>query len=222
MKMLNRPHLHSRMIKPLYLIVWFIFCLSPTGFAQDAGIHNTVRVIYFVPQDTTPRPNIHAKLDRLIKDVKQLYANEMQRHGFGRKTFALETNRQDRVVVHRVRGQFPQVYYQYQTENRVSAEITPALISVEMSIWLSWKSVKKRSRTAGVASAEIIGMTGETSADERWSRPTPIVCPKVKARNSSRMSSDTLLGCFMILEITRTLCLMVPNERSCQNVLENG
>ena len=125
MKMLNRPHLHSRMIKPLYLIVWFIFCLSPTGFAQDAGIHNTVRIIYFVPQDTTPRLNIHAKLDRLIKDVKQLYANEMQRHGFGRKTFALETNRQDRVVVHRVRGQFPQVYYQYQTENRVSAEITP-------------------------------------------------------------------------------------------------
>ena len=122
--MLNRLHLRSRMIKLFYLIAWLIFSLSPVGFAQDVGIHNTVRIIYFVPQDTTPRPNIHAKLDRLIKDVQQLYDNEMQRHGFGRKTFALETNRQGKAVVHRVNGQFPQAYYQYQTENRVSAEIT--------------------------------------------------------------------------------------------------
>ena len=115
----------GKQILVLRFMVMFILCLSSVVFAQDADIDNTVRIIYFVPQQTIPLPNIQTKLDKLIKDVQQFYADEMQRHGFGRKTFALETNPRGRVILHRVNGQFSQAYYQHQTEQRISAEITP-------------------------------------------------------------------------------------------------
>lgn len=115
----------ARLCFRLICITVFVFSVFSIGFAQETGIKNTVRVIYFVPQKTTPRPDIHAKLDSLIKDVQRFFADEMQRHGFGRKTFALETNPRGNVILHRVNGQFPQAYYQHHTEQRVSAEITP-------------------------------------------------------------------------------------------------
>lgn len=115
----------TRLCFRLTCLTVLVFSVFSVGFAQDADIQNTVRVIYFVPQQTTPRPNIAAELNGLIKDVQRFFADEMQRHGFGRKTFALETNPRGSVILHRVNGQFPQVYYQYQTVQQVSAEITP-------------------------------------------------------------------------------------------------
>ena len=65
-----------------------------------------VRLIYFFPRDRQPHPDINAKIDGLIKDTQKLYADEMERHGFGRKTFRFETDVHGNAVVYHVKGRF--------------------------------------------------------------------------------------------------------------------
>ncbi|RKU06946.1 hypothetical protein C6501_17950 [Candidatus Poribacteria bacterium] len=79
---------------------------------KSQGKPNTVRLIYFLPSDRTPQPDIDAKLDKLIKKVQLIYASQMEHHGFGRKTFKFETDPTGKAVVHHVRGKFKDEFYQ--------------------------------------------------------------------------------------------------------------
>ena len=76
---------------------------------QDTRI---VKLLYIVPNDRSPQPNIDADIDRRIKAVQQAYAEQMQQHGFGRKTFTYETDTSGKAVVHHLKGQFNEAYYQ--------------------------------------------------------------------------------------------------------------
>ena len=71
-----------------------------------------VQLVYFRPSDRPVRPNVDAEIDALIKGVQRIYADEMERHGFGRKTFQFETDAHGNAVVHHVNGKFPNAYYQ--------------------------------------------------------------------------------------------------------------
>ena len=97
-------------------IVSFILILvcSMTVFPHASLAQNSrpmVRLIYFLPNDREPDPDIDARLDGLIKGVQQFYANQMATHGFGRKTFQIETNAEGKAVVHYVIGKFADAYY---------------------------------------------------------------------------------------------------------------
>ena len=85
----------------------------PDSFAQvvENLPHHTVRVIYFLPKDRHPEPDIDAKLGSMIKDVQQFYADQMESHGFDRKTFRLEKDDAGNVVVHHVNGKFNALHY---------------------------------------------------------------------------------------------------------------
>ena len=67
---------------------------------------DVVRLVYFLPRDRERQPDINRKMDRLIKDVQELYADEMERHGFGRKIFRFETDASGNAVVHHIEGKF--------------------------------------------------------------------------------------------------------------------
>ena len=75
---------------------------------------NIVRLIYFLPGDRPPQPDIDEGMDKLIKDVQQVFAGQMEHYGFGRKTFQFETDATGKAVVHHVRGKFEDEYYQNQ------------------------------------------------------------------------------------------------------------
>ena len=77
----------------------------------NTGTPRTVRLIYFLPADRQPRQGIEEKMDTLIKDVREFYADQMEKHGFGRKTFSIETDHTGKAQVHRVNGQFTDTYY---------------------------------------------------------------------------------------------------------------
>lgn len=49
-----------------------------------------MRLIYFLPRDHQPQPDIDAKMDTLIKDAQRFYAKQMEAHGFGRKLSCLK------------------------------------------------------------------------------------------------------------------------------------
>ena len=70
-----------------------------------------VRLVYFRPNDRPARPERVSALRELMKDTQQFFADEMQRHGFGRKTFSVETNNNGEPVVHRINGKFDENYY---------------------------------------------------------------------------------------------------------------
>ncbi len=96
----------------------FILCaFVPNIFAQDASPEYIVRVIYVVPNDREPDPNMDTKLDTLMKETQQFYADLMAYHGFDRKTFRLETDATGNVVVHHVDGKHNNAYYQDESED---------------------------------------------------------------------------------------------------------
>ena len=106
------------------LLVILLFVLMPT--TADA-VSFTVRVIYFLPIDTADAPNVDAKIDRMVKSAQKFFANEMEHHGYGRKTFNLETNTKGEIVVHRVKGRFSRAYYQ--TIDRTKPELPDQFVN---------------------------------------------------------------------------------------------
>ena len=82
-----------------------------TPFVEAQQERPVVRLIYFLPKDRQPQLDIDAKMDRLIKDVQQAFADVMAYHGFGRKTFLFETDTRGNAVVHHIKGRFNDAYY---------------------------------------------------------------------------------------------------------------
>ena len=89
-------------------------------FREQQGI---VRLFYFLPSDQAPQPDIDAKIDTLIKDAQQVYAQQMESHGFGNKTFKYETDANGKAVVHHVKGKFKEADYHSQNVHRIWKEI---------------------------------------------------------------------------------------------------
>lgn len=70
---------------------------------------DVVRIIYTLTKDEEPAPNITHKLDKTIRDVQDFYADEMERHGFGRKTFTFETDEKGKAKIYLVRYNQPNI-----------------------------------------------------------------------------------------------------------------
>ena len=81
-----------------------------------------VQLIYFHPNDRAPQ-DITAQVDRVVKDVQLFYARQIKNYGFGIKTFILETDVTDKVLVHRVEGRFPETHYRDQPYSKILEEI---------------------------------------------------------------------------------------------------
>ena len=62
--------------------------------------NNFVRLIYYLPEDGEPSHNITQKLDKTIRKVQGVYADEMERHGFGRKAFRFETDQNGKAKIY--------------------------------------------------------------------------------------------------------------------------
>ena len=75
-----------------------------------------------------PRPNVDSEIDKLIKRVQRFYADEMEYHGFGRKTFQIETNTDGNTIVHHVVGKF--AYADYLARNSDHHEETLEQIDI--------------------------------------------------------------------------------------------
>ena len=94
-----------------------------------------VRIVYFLPRDRRMQPAIWNKLDTLIRDVQSFYADQMERNGFGRKTFTFETDENGETLIYRVDGQFTDWYYHSGTQNKVYAEVA-SQFDMEKHIYL--------------------------------------------------------------------------------------
>ena len=98
----------------VFTLILFTLSLSillpHIAFAQtQQGERPIVRIVYF--SGGNPQPNIDAKLDALIKDTQQFFADQMEAHGFDRKSFLYETDARGKAVVHHELKDFPRPDY---------------------------------------------------------------------------------------------------------------
>ena len=93
----------------LTLFAFVTLAFVPNSFAQGADY--IVQVIYFHPNDIEPQEDSVNTLKTMMKDIQTFYADEMERHGYGRKTFRLETDENDNVILHHMKGNFDHTRY---------------------------------------------------------------------------------------------------------------
>ena len=94
------------------------------SIAQDNSPEFVVRAIYFYPNDLQPHPDIDTVLDYFMKDFQKHFADRMEFHGFGRKTFVFEADENGNTIVHQVKGNFNDAYYSGNTYSKVLGEFT--------------------------------------------------------------------------------------------------
>ena len=97
-----------------------------------------VRLIYFLPSDRTAQPDIDTKIETWIKGVQKFYADTMEGHGYGRKTFTFETDENGKTVVHHITGQFTDTYYNNNDKWRVWDEIRAAGFDTSKHIYAAF------------------------------------------------------------------------------------
>ncbi|MDE0086828.1 MAG: hypothetical protein OXU23_14005 [Candidatus Poribacteria bacterium] len=102
------------------LLISAMLVFVPNSFAQNASNENIVHMIYFLPNDKQPSADIQTRLVTLITEVQQFFADEMDRHGFGRKTFKLETDPTGKPIVHHILGKHTDGY----SADKVAEEIS--------------------------------------------------------------------------------------------------
>ena len=105
------------------LLIFVMLAYVSNSFAQADSPEYVVRVIYFLPNDRSARPDRVSALRQLIKDAQKFYADEMERHGYGRKTFRVETDTNGEPVVHQFDGKFAEEHYYNSTGYKVWKEI---------------------------------------------------------------------------------------------------
>ena len=75
------------------------------------GEPRTLRMIYFLPNDRPYQAEVVQRMKDVILTVQTFYAEQMEAHGFGKRTFRVETDVRGEPIVHRVDGRHPDNYY---------------------------------------------------------------------------------------------------------------
>ena len=89
----------------------------------NVGEPRTVRLIYFLPNDRSFNEEVVQNMKDEIRNIQTFYAEQMQAHEYGNKTFRFETDAQGEPMVHRVDGQHPLGHYLRHKFHRVEGEL---------------------------------------------------------------------------------------------------
>ena len=89
----------------------------------NVGEPRTVRLIYFLPNDRPYRADVVQRMKAEILNVQTFFADQMEAHGYGRRTFRIETDAQGEPIVHRVNGKHPDSHYLDDTLHTVDDEV---------------------------------------------------------------------------------------------------
>ncbi len=116
----------KRKLSLIGIVSLMVFCLVQ-DFAHAQNERPMVRLAYFYPKDVDPHDDIDSGMDALIKKVQQYFAEQMDRHGYGRKTFTFESDADGKAIVYQIPGKHDTVYYQDNPFNYVRKEVTETL-----------------------------------------------------------------------------------------------
>ena len=119
----------------LILLSFVTLVFGVNSFAQEY----IVRVIYFHPNDIEPQEDSVNTLKTMVKDIQTFFADEMERHGYDRKTFRVETDENDNVLLHYIKGNFDHTRYNDAKRSpNATNEIRDRLDFSKKIIYLIW------------------------------------------------------------------------------------
>ncbi|MDE2828961.1 MAG: M12 family metallo-peptidase [Gemmatimonadota bacterium] len=126
----------------------------------NVGEPRTVRMIYFLPNDRPFRAHRIQQMKDEIRNLQAFFAEQMQMHGYGDRTFRFETDEQDEPLVHRVDGQQPDSHYLYDTTGTVLDEIEQ-VFDLYTNIYLIF--IDNSINAIGRGSRRVGGVASQTS-----------------------------------------------------------
>ena len=85
-----------------------------------------IHVVVWTPSDRDPAPRYRERLSAILLDIRKFYGDEMQRMGFGPRTFQLD-EKNGMVDIHLVRGKEPYAGYEGKSGDKIRKECLPAL-----------------------------------------------------------------------------------------------
>ncbi len=88
-----------------------IYAATKHALNLNVGEPRTVRMIYFLPNDRPFRQEVVDSMKVAIRQIQTFYAEQMQAHDKGTKTFHFEIDTQGDPMIHRVDGQYPDSHY---------------------------------------------------------------------------------------------------------------
>ena len=100
--------MQNKLTKLFYILVILLICITTNIYSQNQFV---VQTIYFKPTDAVPFENIKDRIANIMNETQQLYADEMERNGFNRKTFKLERDGNNKIKIHLVNGKNNTQYY---------------------------------------------------------------------------------------------------------------
>ncbi len=85
-------------------IPWLLSTLLAVAFSLSAAAmpRDRLHVVYVTNRDRDPRPDYKNRIHRIMADIRGFYRTEMERNGYGQKTFKLDPDKNRKVVVHQV------------------------------------------------------------------------------------------------------------------------
>ena len=113
-----------------------IYAATKQALHLNVGEPRTVRMIYFLPNDRPFRQAVVDSMKVTIRQIQTFYAEQMQAHGYGNKTFRFETDAQGEPMVHRVDGQHPTSHY-HPNFGPIQAEVEQKFdLSANIYLWV--------------------------------------------------------------------------------------
>jgi len=133
-------------MKRTFLSIAFLALFAPAVFAQDDGAQakaaraildpfhekqpepsrRKLHIIYFTPMDREPAKDWQPRVQRVMEHIRDFYAREMDRLGFGKRTIALDYDK-DKLVIHSVKGARPVAAYDKKSGSAIREEAKPVL-----------------------------------------------------------------------------------------------
>ena len=113
----------------------FVSFILFSGLSNISSADYQVKTIYFIPTDSQDR-SAELDLDDIMKSIQLTCQLEMERHGF-HGTFELETDKEGKVIVHRVKGDENKAYYAGGTFFRVKEELESKSYNDRDSIYIT-------------------------------------------------------------------------------------
>lgn len=81
-----------------------------------------IHIVYWTPSDREPAPRHRERLGTIMEDIRDFYAKEMKRLGFGARTVRLDYDADGLLKVHLVKGRKPYSEYGGQSGSEIRTE----------------------------------------------------------------------------------------------------
>ncbi len=101
--------------------------LDPWHASNPQRSERVLHLVYWTPSDRGPAMDWQPRLMRIMEDIRDFYAKEMERLGFGPATIQLDYDAEKKVVLHLVKGAGPFADYGMDSGNAIRKECVPVL-----------------------------------------------------------------------------------------------